>query len=70
LLQRQDWFTQEKAVRCLTAALLARPNKAAAFSNGVVSSDPKGAGAAADPAEQVRLRSGSQGCHWVNVHCG
>jgi hypothetical protein len=53
LLQRQDWFTQEKACKLLTIVVDSRQRKSSAFANGVLSSD---AGAAsshspADPAE-------------------
>ena len=36
LLQRMDWFTQEKACRLLTAVLEARPNKSVTTANGAM----------------------------------
>lgn len=41
LLQRTDWFTQEKACRLLTAVLEYRPNKGAAVvANGTTDNQP------------------------------
>jgi len=57
LLQRTDWFTQEKACRLLTAALGARPGKAVAqappgpVANGMASSSSASAPPAAPPPQ-------------------
>jgi len=58
LLQRQDWFTQEKSCKLLALIISARPNKSAAFANGVISSEPSSSSHPAahvlpDPAEQA-----------------
>ena len=58
LLQRQDWFTQEKSAKILTAVIESRPRRSLAFSNGALASDPATASqvaayGGADPAEQV-----------------
>ena len=58
LLQRQDWFTQEKSAKLLMAIVDSRPHKAA-FASGILSSDATAAPASVaayggpDPAEQV-----------------
>lgn len=52
LLQRQDWFTQEKSARILTAVIEHRPKKSTAFSNGVLSTDSAAGYGGPDPAEQ------------------
>ncbi len=39
LLQRQDWFTQEKACKLLAIVIDSRPRKSSAFANGILSSD-------------------------------
>ncbi|MEW5299224.1 MAG: hypothetical protein WDW36_002259 [Sanguina aurantia] len=59
LLQRQDWFTQEKACKILTLLIESRPKSYSAFSNGVLSSEASTSSSAAasvyageDPAEQ------------------
>uniref|UniRef100_A0A7S0S4X7 V-type proton ATPase subunit H n=1 Tax=Chlamydomonas leiostraca TaxID=1034604 RepID=A0A7S0S4X7_9CHLO len=55
LLQRQDWFTQEKSAKLLTAVIEGRPRKSSAFSNGVLAADAGASATAAyggpDPAE-------------------
>uniref|UniRef100_A0A7S3RAK0 V-type proton ATPase subunit H n=1 Tax=Dunaliella tertiolecta TaxID=3047 RepID=A0A7S3RAK0_DUNTE len=56
LLQRQDWFTQEKSAKLLMAVVDSRPNKAA-FSNGILACEGASSAACAayggpDPAEQ------------------
>jgi len=57
LLQRTDWFTQEKACRVLTAILAARPGKAVAaapqgrIANGVSSSAAAAEAPAAPPPQ-------------------
>ena len=45
LLQRTDWFTQEKACKLLTAILLARPNKEIHLANGAGPSSSTGTAA-------------------------
>lgn len=55
LLQRQDWFTQEKACKLLTGIIECRPKKSTAFSNGVLSGEPSNTTSlysGADSAEQ------------------
>lgn len=56
LLQRQDWFTQEKACKLLTGIIESRPKKTTAFTNGFLSGEPSSSSASAyggaDSAEQ------------------
>lgn len=58
LLQRTDWFTQEKSCKLLTQIIQARPNKGAPFTHMASSSSHASSSAAAsagpgDPAEQA-----------------
>lgn len=57
LLQRQDWFTQEKAAKLLTVVIDSRPKKSSAYANGILAGDqaPSASAGAPDPAEPVRL---------------
>lgn len=52
LLQRQDWFTQEKSVRLLAAVIEGRPRTSLGFSNGILSTDANSSYGTPDPAEQ------------------
>jgi V-type H+-transporting ATPase subunit H len=57
LLQRADWFTQEKSCKLLTRIIAARPHRGAPFvhiagsSAAAAAAGPAGNGAAGDPAE-------------------
>ena len=63
LLQKTDWFTQEKAARLLTAVLETRPNKSI-VANGHA---PSTSTASADPIDGPGCRSGGAAHHgWLH----
>lgn len=53
LLQRQDWFTQEKAAKVLASIIDARPKTSLAFNSGVLSTDDAALLGGPDSAEQA-----------------
>lgn len=66
LLQRTDWFTQEKACKLLTLILLARPHKELQLANGSGPSTSAAAAARSSPAAPI-VSAASEG---VQVRVG